>query len=67
MANSIDSPRMTALRSAPLDSWVALSQDETKVVAIGTTYDEVVKKTDAAGIPDPLLVKTPKSWFPFSV
>ena len=63
----LNSPRVDALRSAPLDSWVALSEDESRIVASGATYEEVVKKSEEAGVFDPVIVKTPKSWLPFSV
>ena len=60
-------PRLEALRSAPLDKWIALSEDESKVVAVGSTYDEVVKNSEKAGVSDPILIKTPKVWMPISV
>ena len=63
----LNTPRVDALRSAPLDSWVALSEDESRIVATGATYEEVAKKSEEAGISDPVIVKTPKSWLPFSV
>jgi len=59
--------RFEALKSAPLDSWVALSEDETKVVAVGSTYEEAVSKSESAGVSDPVLIKTPKSWLSISV
>ena len=59
--------RFEALKSAPLDSWVAFSEDETKIVAVGATYDEAVKKSESAGVSDPVLVKTPKAWYPVAV
>ena len=46
--------RLEALRSAPLDRWVALSQDETRIVAVGQTFSEVSAKCDEAGEKDPL-------------
>ncbi|MHB8413273.1 MAG: hypothetical protein ACYDDI_15195 [Candidatus Acidiferrales bacterium] len=61
------SARDKALRSAPLDSWVALSEDESSVISFGSTYDEAVKKSESAGVADPLILKTPKEWLPFSV
>lgn len=61
------SARDKVLRSAPLDSWVALSEDESRVVSFGSTYDEVIRKSDDAGVADPIIVKTPKEWLPFSV
>jgi hypothetical protein len=59
--------RLELLRSAPLDSWIALSEDETKIVAIGATYEEVVKNSENAGVSDPILLKTPPVWLPISV
>ena len=59
--------RLEALRAAPLDSWIVLSEDETKVVASGATYDEAVKNSEKAGIGDPVLIKTPKAWLPLFV
>ena len=59
--------RFEALQSAPLDSWIALSEDESKIVAVGTSYEEVVKKSENVGVSDPVLIKTPKSWLPISV
>jgi hypothetical protein len=44
-----------------------LSEDETRIVAVGSTYDEAVKNSERAGVSEPILVKTPKSWLPFSV
>jgi hypothetical protein len=60
-------PRFEALKSAPLDSWVALSEDETKIVAVGSSYEEAVRKSENAGVSDPVLVKTPKAWRPIAV
>jgi len=54
--------RFEALKEAPLDSWVALSEDQTKIIAVGSTYDEAVTKSEKAGVSDPVLVKTPKAW-----
>jgi hypothetical protein len=60
-------PRFEALKSAPLDSWIALSEDETRIVAVGSSYDEAVKKSENAGVFDPVLVKTPKAWHSIAV
>jgi hypothetical protein len=59
--------RLNALRSAPLDSWVALSEDETTIVAVGKTYKEAADNSDLAGCSDPLIVKTPAAWASLSV
>jgi hypothetical protein len=59
--------RLKLLQSAPLNSWVALSEDESRIVAVGTTYSEVVERSDNAGVSDPLILKTPEQWSPLSV
>ena len=59
--------RLELLRSVPLDSWVALSGDESRVVATAATYAEVSAKSDAAGENDPVILKTPSQWLPLSV
>jgi len=62
-----DSPRLKALKSAPLNSWIALSNDETSVVATGNSYEEVSKKIEESGLSDSVVLKTPKQWTSFSV
>jgi hypothetical protein len=59
--------RLELLRSAPLDKWIALSQDESRIVAVGNDYGEVVEKSEAAGESDPLILKTPPEWAPLSL
>jgi hypothetical protein len=67
MSSVADSPRIAALRSAPLDAWVALSDDESKIIATGATYEEAALGSDRAGVPDPIIIKTPAKWLPFCV
>ena len=59
--------RLDLLRSAPLNKWIALSEDESNIVAVGETYGEVSALSDLAGISDPLILKTPEEWGPLSV
>ena len=59
--------RLEILRSAPLDAWIALSEDESRLVAVGTDYGDVSEKADAAGEPNAVILKTPPVWAPFSV
>jgi hypothetical protein len=54
--------RIEALRNAPRDGWAAFSADEEKLVAYGTSYDEVVKNAEQNGVCDPVLVKVPLNW-----
>lgn len=64
---SSDQSRVELLRNAPLNSWVALSQDESSIVAVGATYDEAVRNSEKAGVDDPVILKTPARWLPLSV
>ena len=66
MSTPVTNPRLEALRSAPLNSWIVLSEDESQVVASGATIEEVVKKSEEAGIEDPILIRTPPEWLPFA-
>lgn len=59
--------RVEALRSAPLDSWIALSDDETKLVATGRTYQEVASELDRIGDDSAVILKTPHCWHPLAV
>lgn len=59
--------RSEALRKAPLNSWVALSDDETRIVATGTTYAEVVAELDRIGDDTAVILKTPDNWLPLAV
>jgi hypothetical protein len=59
--------RSEALRGAPLDSWVALTEDETRVIATGATYEEVSKRLDEGKVVDSIIIKTPKSWLQFAI
>jgi hypothetical protein len=61
-----ETPRLKALKSAPLNSWVALSDDETSIIAIGSSYEEVSKKMEESGL-DSVVIKTPNTWASFSV
>ena len=54
--------RIEALLQAPPGGWVAFSEDESRVVAYGATYDEAVLNAEKAGVSDPLLVKVPVDW-----
>jgi hypothetical protein len=67
MPATVNSPRIEALRAAPRNAWIALSDDESRIVATGTTYEEVVKKCEEAGVEEPILIKTPIDWLSLSV
>lgn len=59
--------RLELLRSAPLDTWIALSEDESRIVATGASYAEVAVNSERAGVDDPVILKTPIRWLPMSV
>ena len=59
-----DSPQVEALRNAPLDCWIALSDDETRVVGVGDTMEEAVEAAAKNGFDDPIIMRTPEDWRP---
>jgi hypothetical protein len=67
MRPMLNIPRADALRTAPLNAWIALAEDESKVIATGATYEEVSHKLDEAGVEDSIIIKTPLSWHKFAV
>lgn len=67
MAQAAESTRLRLLKSAPLDQWIALSEDETAIVASGSSYEEVSKKIEELDLPDSVILKTPTHWAPYSV
>ncbi len=54
--------RVRLLREAKPNSWVAFSEDESKVVAYGDTYSEVVQAAENVGEKEPVIVKVPTTW-----
>lgn len=50
------------LAGAPADSWIALSEDESKVVGSGPTMEEAVSSAAKHGVAEPVLIKAPKEW-----
>ena len=59
--------RVEMLRQAPMDSWIALSADEEKMVASGTTFSEAVENAKKVGEHEPVLIHTPEEWTPIVV
>jgi len=58
--------RLRTLESAPLDKWIALSEDQSRIVAVGETYGELAARLDAAGDTNVVVMKTPPVWGEFS-
>lgn len=50
------------LLDSPRNHWLALTEDESKVVAIGVTPEEAEANAKKVGIDDPLLVWAPEDW-----
>lgn len=47
------------LKNAPPGDWIALSNDEKRIVATGKTLDETVKAAKQAGEAHPIVLKVP--------
>jgi hypothetical protein len=56
--------RIKALREAGSGTWLAFSEDESRVVATGATYDEVVQAAENAGENEPVITRVPNDWTP---
>jgi hypothetical protein len=52
------------LRSAPRNCWLALSDDESKIVGRGETVADAIEDAKKVGIEDPVVVWSPKTWIP---
>jgi hypothetical protein len=57
-----ESQRLELLRSAPMNSWLALSADETRIVAIGETFMEADSIAKELGEKNYVLTRTPDAW-----
>ena len=49
--------RLKILRESPPNSWLAFSEDESRLVSRGATYAEAVAQAEADGVTDPVLVR----------
>jgi len=56
------SRRVELLRSAPKNSWLAISSDETRIVAVGETFSEVDSAAQKAGEHDYFITRSPDAW-----
>jgi S-methylmethionine-dependent homocysteine/selenocysteine methylase len=68
MANQTLTPeaaaRLSLLQSAPLDKWIALTNDEKQIIAEGETFAEVATAVEEMGAHDPLILRVPEDWTP---
>jgi hypothetical protein len=56
--------RLELLSKSTRDRWVALSSDETRIVATGKTFAEVADAVERSGETDPILLRVPEDWTP---
>jgi len=54
----------TLLEKAPRNCWLALNEDETKLVGRGETVQEAVDEAKKNGVGDPIIIWAPKKWIP---
>lgn len=52
------------LAGAPRNCWVALNQDETKIVGHGEIPETALSEAKSNGVDDPLLMWAPDKWAP---
>ncbi len=57
-----DRIRLELMKDAPLNQWIALLHDESRIVAASPDMIEVVELSRVAGESDPILVKTLPVW-----
>jgi len=51
-----------AREKAPLNGWIAFSEDDERPIAYGATYDEAVANAAKQGVSDLVVVKVPETW-----
>jgi hypothetical protein len=54
--------RLAVLRTAPLDRWIALSADESRLIAAADTFEEIVIAVEKSGEADPVILRVPPDW-----
>lgn len=52
------------LSEAPRNCWLALNEDETRVVGHGATIEAAEAEAKANGIEEPILLWAPEAWMP---
>lgn len=50
------------MQKAPLNGWIAFSEDDERPIAYGATYDEVVANAGKQGVSKLVVVKVPETW-----
>lgn len=54
----------TLLQNAPRNCWLAISDDESKIVGRGESVAEALEEAKRVGVEDPVIVWSPKTWVP---
>lgn len=52
------------LTGAARNCWLALSEDETRIVGKGDTIEEALQAARKNGVEDPTIIWSPKVWHP---
>ena len=50
------------LSTASRECWLALNEDQTKIVGRGETIKEAVEEAKKNGTDDPIIIWSPKTW-----
>lgn len=53
------------LKDAPRNCWLALNEDETRIVGRGESVQEAVTEAKKQGIEDPIVMWSPKRRIPY--
>jgi hypothetical protein len=59
--------RLQLLREAPRGKWVALSSDETRIVAVADSFGAAAKEAKRLGHFAPVVWPIPKRWLAWSL
>jgi hypothetical protein len=52
------------LRTAPRECWLALSADQTRIVASSKDFSAAVAEAQRSGVDDPIMMWSPREWIP---
>ena len=55
---------MAALEKAPTNCWIALTEDQSKIIGRGETMEEAIRQAQTHGVEDPFVMWVPSSWMP---
>ncbi len=62
MAQQNSTPLSQLLIGAARNTWLALSEDETRIVGRGDTLALAVEEARKNGVEDPIIIWSPKKW-----